>query len=866
MSVRHWSERVRETIIRRTSDGALHLRIRGGAEDGAFPYFGPVLHEKITYEAGNPLNEGDLLLEVNGQTVAGLTLYDLNTIIAAAEDPVKLKSVQDGLGISKELRRYLTLRTEKGSVDNDLQNMIRDNLYLRTLPCTTRPPREREVDGVDYQFLTKEQFESLEQKGLLVEAGTYEGNFYGTPRPPRNPPEVSLTEKINDMNKSAEELPNGWEMARTNSGQIYYIDHINEVTSWVHPSQIDPNGIENGNGLPPPPESPAPPDAPKPKRPNISRMAENLEGEVIDVILCKGERGFGFTIVGGDEPGEFIQIKSIVAKGGLGLTGVSPGDVLLRVNDETVLGRPHQEVVKMFSMVSPGQTAALQLLRGYPLPAEAENDPEEVETPMENIAMSYNHRSMPDLAKVSMNNQNVTSRTISQPHLQLVDIGLNNIQNISCKIKKGDRGFGFTVADSESGQFVKQVVEQDRCMGLQSDDMIVALNGQDVTHLTHDHLVGMLKAFTIGEDVTMTVRRQAEPSPSSIASSAGALIPKTGHPLDALLTGEFEVMLYRQQAGFGFRILSGEPGNPRVTIGDIVSGGAADRNGQMQRGDRLIAVDGHPVTGLSHSDVIQLMSHAARIGHVSLTLRRETMENGLDIHNGSDKQTEFADGADMRRYHSNSTFKYSETSDHSNDVLTSSEVELTTLRENIVLDRNQDEGFGFVIMSSSRTIPRHRVGKVMVDSPAYRSLLRVGDRVLAVNDVSIDDLSHEKIVECIRKSGQRLRLLTIPILRWKMELARASNGFGFGLRGGTDHNLPFFVLRLASNGAAAKTGEMRIGDIVEEINQTQTDGLTHQEAISLIKSGGNHLTILLKRGNGTVPELVKEAISSPHKR
>ena len=33
------------------------------------------------------------------------------------------------------------------------------------------------------------------------------------------------------------------------------------------------------------------------------------------MILCKGERGFGFTIIGGDEPGEFIQIKSIVAQG-----------------------------------------------------------------------------------------------------------------------------------------------------------------------------------------------------------------------------------------------------------------------------------------------------------------------------------------------------------------------------------------------------------------------------------------------------------------------------------------------------------------------------------------------------------------------
>ena len=44
-------------------------------------------------------------------------------------------------------------------------------------------------------------------------------------------------------------------------------------------------------------------------------MAENLEGEVIDVILCKGERGFGFTIVGGDDPGEMIQINAIVATG-----------------------------------------------------------------------------------------------------------------------------------------------------------------------------------------------------------------------------------------------------------------------------------------------------------------------------------------------------------------------------------------------------------------------------------------------------------------------------------------------------------------------------------------------------------------------
>ena len=38
---------------------------------------------------------------------------------------------------------------------------------------------------------------------------------------------------------------------------------------------------------------------------------------------------------------------------------------------------------------------------------------------------------------------------------------------------------------------------------------------------------------------------------------------------------------------------------------------------------------------------------------------------------------------------------------------------------------------------------------------------------------------------------------TIPILRWKVELQRGPSGFGFGLRGGRDHNLPFYILRVA---------------------------------------------------------------------
>ena len=54
----HWSERVRETIIRRTHDGLLNLKIRGGAELGNFPYFGKICDDDIIYESENRLAEG----------------------------------------------------------------------------------------------------------------------------------------------------------------------------------------------------------------------------------------------------------------------------------------------------------------------------------------------------------------------------------------------------------------------------------------------------------------------------------------------------------------------------------------------------------------------------------------------------------------------------------------------------------------------------------------------------------------------------------------------------------------------------------------------------------------------------------------
>ena len=58
-----------------------------------------------------------------------------------------------------------------------------DNIFL-SVSATTRAPREGEKEGVNYYYLTKEQFESKIEKKQFLEYATYAGNYYGTPKGP----------------------------------------------------------------------------------------------------------------------------------------------------------------------------------------------------------------------------------------------------------------------------------------------------------------------------------------------------------------------------------------------------------------------------------------------------------------------------------------------------------------------------------------------------------------------------------------------------------------------------------------------------------------------------------------------------------
>lgn len=76
----------------------------------------------------------------------------------------------------------------KGTI---LAEILKDPQFYYSISATTRKPREGEVNGVNYHFLSREQFEGLIKNNGLLEHAEFCGNYYGTPR-------KQVEEKLNE--------------------------------------------------------------------------------------------------------------------------------------------------------------------------------------------------------------------------------------------------------------------------------------------------------------------------------------------------------------------------------------------------------------------------------------------------------------------------------------------------------------------------------------------------------------------------------------------------------------------------------------------------------------------------------------------
>lgn len=90
----HWITKVNECTLVPDAFGELNVELRGGAENGEFPYVGHV-REELLFQDGK-LCEGELLLEMDGLAVPGLPLYDIFALVRCRNGPIRMRTVRQG--------------------------------------------------------------------------------------------------------------------------------------------------------------------------------------------------------------------------------------------------------------------------------------------------------------------------------------------------------------------------------------------------------------------------------------------------------------------------------------------------------------------------------------------------------------------------------------------------------------------------------------------------------------------------------------------------------------------------------------------------------------------------------------------------
>ena len=198
------------------------------------------------------------------------------------------------------------------------------------------------------------------------------------------------------------------------------------------------------------------------------------------------------------------------------------------------------------------------------------------------------------------------------------------------------------------------------------------------------------------------------------------------------------VNLLRQPTGFGFRLVGGtEEGTP-IHVGHITPGGAAALDNRLRCGDEIVDIDGANVFNGRHDTAVQLMYKAKENGRVKLIVRRPL--------------TEIA----MPRSASMPPIQHDRPSTSAPQYTDSNQP------YDVRLDRNVDEGFGFVIISSVLK-NGSTIGRLMEGSPAARcAQLKMNDRIIAVNGRDITKMHHSDIVNLIKESGYSVVLTIAP--------------------------------------------------------------------------------------------------------
>ncbi|XP_064531585.1 protein scribble homolog isoform X7 [Pseudopipra pipra] len=431
----------------------------------------------------------------------------------------------------------------------------------------------------------------------------------------------------------------------------------------------------------------------------------------------------------------------------------------------------------------------------------------------------------------------------------------------------------------DEGIFISRVSEEGPAAraGVRVGDKLLEVNGVSLHCAEHHVAVEALRGS--GSSVSMTVLRERMVEPEN-AITVTPLRPEDDYsprerrgglrfperPEGAPATERYSTCLMRNEKGLGFSIAGGKGSTPYragdtgIFISRIAEGGAAHRDGILHVGDRVISINGVDMTEARHDQAVALLTAASPT--IVLLVERE----------GSEQPGEGA--APRGRMHSPppppgpGDSPPQETPAPQRNHLSRGLEDQYPIEEIHLVKAGGPLGLSIVGGSdhSSHPFGIHEPGvfisKVIPRGLASRSGLRVGDRILEVNGIDLRHATHQEAVNALLSNAQELSMLVRrdppPPGMQEICIEKApGEKLGISIRGGAKGHAgnPFdptdegiFISKVSSSGAAARDGRLRVGLRILEVNHQSLLGMTHTEAVQILRGVGDALLVLVCDG------------------
>ncbi|XP_074942180.1 protein scribble homolog isoform X40 [Phalacrocorax aristotelis] len=464
-------------------------------------------------------------------------------------------------------------------------------------------------------------------------------------------------------------------------------------------------------------------------------------------------------------------------------------------------------------------------------------------------------------------------------------------EELTLTIVRQTGGLGISIAGGkgstpykgdDEGIFISRVSEEGPAAraGVRVGDKLLEVNGVSLHCAEHHVAVEALRGS--GSSVSMTVLRERMVEPEN-AITVTPLRPEDDYsprerrgglrfperPEGAPPTERYSTCLMRNEKGLGFSIAGGKGSTPYragdtgIFISRIAEGGAAHRDGILHVGDRVISINGVDMTEARHDQAVALLTASSPT--IVLLVEREGAEQ---LSEGD------SPGMPRVRMHSpppppsHGESPPEETPSLQRNHLSKGLEDQYPIEEIHLVKAGGPLGLSIVGGSdhSSHPFGIHEPGvfisKVIPRGLASRSGLRVGDRILEVNSIDLRHATHQEAVNALLSNTQELTMLVRrdppPPGMQEIGIEKApGEKLGISIRGGAKGHAgnPFdptdegiFISKVSSSGAAARDGRLKVGMRILEVNHQSLLGMTHTEAVQILRSVGDALLVLVCDG------------------